>query len=151
MSSKTDSLQELKNLLESKTVISVKESPLDESICEITLDDTTKFTLFATDMGFWTLVKKRKNEKYTSMSELMCDCALYASKIAYDEEQPWLTIENNVLRIEAGEHIFEGDITKFTPEEQEICNHFNHEHLILSSLECGPFWLTAVKHMIEEI
>lgn len=147
MSSRTDSLQELKKLLENKTVISVKESPLDESICEITLDDTTKFTLFATDMGFWTLVKKRLNEKYTSMNELMCDCSLYADV----EDQLCVRVKNNVLRIVIGNNIFEGDITKFTPEEQEICNHFSHEYVIQSTIGCGPFWFVAAKDMIKEM
>lgn len=66
-----NSITELKNLLEGKTVLKIEEPHRDEAICNFILSDGTAFRLHATDLGFWT----EGINGYQCLNDVMMDYA----------------------------------------------------------------------------
>lgn len=57
-----DDLKKLRALLEGKTIERV-EAGGPECVCSIKTTDGVQFSLFATDLGWWTKVKPKKTKK----------------------------------------------------------------------------------------
>lgn len=58
------SINNLKNRLEGKTVLSVEPSYKGDSVCTFKLDDGTSFTLFANDMDWWITEEEKEEDRW---------------------------------------------------------------------------------------
>lgn len=65
-------IEKLKELLEGSTVVGIDESKNDEAVCTFRVesgDSITKFTLYATDLGYW-VADIIRNGRYRNMKNM---------------------------------------------------------------------------------
>jgi hypothetical protein len=97
-------LMRLKELLEGKKVLEIKESSQRESICDFVVEGskgTSSFTLYATDLGAWVGNIQESNSGYKDIQDMFEEMFNHQSSHGYKDEPNldiWLCADDPMKR-----------------------------------------------------
>lgn len=94
-------IEQLKELLEGATVISVEDAKQRESICRITAEKDGKrysFTLFATDLGAWVADSVTSEGTFRNFDDFIEKTFMHLSEVEYFSDDIFEAIEDPMKR-----------------------------------------------------
>jgi len=144
-------LDQLRKLLEGKTIQKIDPATLDESICKFILTDGTAFILCATELGFW--IKETAGiTGYKSLDALMSDYGdhIYnadSKNKAFTEENAKIDIINNIIIFTSPfNKEFHIALSNLSKNEQKLINHKTGKKLLERMASSGYFWRGFMHH-----
>ena len=139
-------LQQLRSLLEGKTIAKIEEPGVSEAIAKFVMTDGSAFRLHATELGFWiegTIASP--DSDYPSLTALAVDYChhAYSSNRDYDDTPATIVLENDRVAFFAPDDTaYSVKLTSLTATELNILHHQSSCKVLLDSLILGEAWTT---------
>lgn len=139
--------QQLKTLLEGKTILKIEEPHVAEAICKFVMADGTAFRLHATDLGYWIEETVSGAQGYQSLDALINDYYHHTYGTAWNSSgdvSPDFNNDGKILTFSApdGKH-FDIAISRLTETETNIINNNKAlYHLLDAFCLGGGIWMS---------
>jgi len=139
MYSNNDSFQQLKTLLEGRTVLKVEPPNAAEAIAKITMASGVAFRLHATDLGFWIEMTTKDGTGYPSLDTLLTD--YYHHTRDSGSGDPVVLLNGDDLEVIADDgRVFSGYVPNFPEWHQKIAHSTEGRKLLEKSACLGDTW-----------
>lgn len=143
-------MEELKSLLEGKTILKIEPPTSREHICKFVMQDGSSFELGATDLGWWVDNKRYPDGLYHNLQDIAN--ILWNDRYNYKFDEidnlldPQIIIESGMLIIDDGQ-LFQMRLDHLTEDQKAFIQDTDGLKKMATSLACGlvpstsAYWL----------
>jgi len=140
-----ESINQLRQLLEGKTISKIEPADGIEAICKFVMKDGIAFRLHATDLGFW-IENTSYDGFYNSLNSLINDYYQYTQVNYINNSEPDLKVHKEILNISASDNkVFKIALSNLSNQELKIINSETGLKILKEYIPLGDIWKIGFK------